>query len=296
MLQYYDRIVDEREVCQGQWLLNVSTRLAAAPASLAPTSVEKEGVLGEFTTIGVVDPGYASIQSAVMTNGGKILGLTRDKNMVRGVGTFFVLSLYFLCTFFGKKRKRNKHSVLAMFNLTSESPSSWTSYFLFFLFLPFSSFFLYQKKKQHCRANDPVLSKAFTFNNLNDICNSSIMINGATMKYQHNSSNCGDCFGDVMGFSGMYLLLMVADGYTADMGSTWQTLALVISSGQNLNSAGFFGQATGFNNWKKWSTSVCLLKEMNQMYVNGKITTGMAQTRNGPVDKTLVYGEQIKMC
>ena len=121
------------------------------------------------------------------------------------------------------------------------------------------------------------------------------MINGATMKYQHNSSNCGDCFGDVMGFSGMYLLLMVADGYTADMGSTWQTLALVISSGQNLNSAEFFGQATGFNNWKKWSTSVCLLKEMNQMYVNGKITTGMAQTRNGPVDKTLVYGEQIKM-
>ena len=128
---------------------------------------------------------------------------------------------------------------------------------------------------KHCRVNDPILSTAFTFNKLNDICNSSIEINGATMKYQHNSSNCGDCFGDVVGFSGMYPLLMVADGFTADMGSTWQIISLVISSGQNLNSAGFFGQATGANNWKKWSTSVCLLKEMNQMYLDGKITTGI---------------------
>ena len=115
------------------------------------------------------------------------------------------------------------------------------------------------------------------------------------MKYQHNSSNCGDCFGDVVGFSGMYPLLMVADGFTADMGSTWQIISLVISSGQNLNSAGFFGQATGANNWKKWSTSVCLLKEMNQMYLDGKITTGIAQTRAGPMNKALVYGEQIKL-
>ena len=84
LLQYYDRIVDESDVCQGQWLLNISSRLAAAPASLAPKSMKKDGVLGEFTTIGVVDPGYASIQSAVMTNGGKILGLSRDKNMVSG--------------------------------------------------------------------------------------------------------------------------------------------------------------------------------------------------------------------
>ena len=79
----YDALVDLKDICQSNWLLNVSSRLAVAPSIQSGVTTKRTGVLGNFTTAGVVDPGYTSIQSAVLTNVGKYLALDSDSKEKR---------------------------------------------------------------------------------------------------------------------------------------------------------------------------------------------------------------------
>ena len=239
----FDALEDVRDACEAIWLINVSQRLAAAPSIQSSITSKKSGVLGNFTTSGVVDSGYTTIQSAVLNNMWKYLSL--------------------------------------------------------------------DEKDKHCRINNA--PSAFTHGNLSDICNSSISIgrDGKTMEYKHNASNCGECFGDAL--SNMQTLLFMAD-LPADKATNIASLFFVLAEGLKLglapSSLGFFA-VNIFNqkSWRKWSSSICLMNDINDYYLAGKITTGtmtipnpnpggppfMVPTPTVTVPKSTMFGDGIKL-
>ena len=172
------------------------------------------------------------------------------------------------------------------------------------------------KKDQHCRIDHTVVPAAFLqagYGNLSDICNSTIAVKDGkgvtrTMEYIHNASNCGECFGGAL--SNMATLLYMADGFETNMASLWFVLPTGLKMGLSPSSLSYFAvNIFNQNTFKKWSTSLCLLQKINQLYLEGNITTGtmtipnpnpggppfMVPTPTVAVPKSMVFGEGIKL-
>ena len=126
---------------------------------------------------------------------------------------------------------------------------------------------------QHCRLNDAPASPIFQHSNLNDICNSTVLMVGSkSMKALHWNSTCQQCFGEAMGALASMQLLM-SGKITPDM----YTMLFVMSNGMKMglsaSSLGFFAvNIFRQNSWRKWATSVCLVNDLNELYVAGTLT------------------------
>jgi ABC-type multidrug transport system ATPase subunit len=141
-----------------------------------------------------------------------------------------------------------------------------------------------------CRLNDAP-KDAFDHTSLNDICNSTVLMvrkgnTMVTMKSQHNSSTCNKCFGAALGSLANPMYVQTIPEFTMEMFLMLTVMSQGINMGLSSSSLAFFAvNVFRQNSWRKWSTSICLVNDINDLYVAGKITGSQTAAANNMWDQ-----------